>query len=89
MRACHDSDLPYVFDVSDETQNFSQNLSKIIQASWTAFAATGNPNNEFIPHWEKYSAENRQTMELNSKNCVCHKDLNTENLNSLRYVYEN
>ena len=88
VRACHDSDLPYVFNVSDETQNFSQNLSKMIQASWTAFAATGNPDNKFIPHWEKYSAENRQTMELNSKNCVCHKDLNTENLNSLRYVYE-
>ena len=89
LRACHDSDLPYVFNHLDELPNSSPNLSKIIQKSWAAFAATGNPNNEFIPNWEKYSAKNRQTMELNSKGCVCHKDLNTENLNSLRYLYEN
>ena len=37
----------------------------------------------------KYSADNHCTMELNSKACVCHKDLNTQNLNSLRYFYEN
>ncbi len=88
FRACHDSDLPYVFNISDEFSP-NQNLVRAIQAAWTNFAATGNPNNEFIPHWEKYSAKNRQTMELNSKNCVCQKDLNTQNLNSLRYVYEN
>jgi len=64
-------------------------LVKQVQASWTAFAATDNPNNEFIPHWEKYSVDNRQTMELNATACVCHKDLNNQNLNALRYVYEN
>ena len=89
LRACHDSDLPYVFDELDELPNPAPNLVKQIQASWAAFAATGNPDNEFIPHWEKYSAQNRQTMELNSKDCVLYKDLNTQNLNSLRYVYEN
>ena len=57
-------------------------------ASWAASAATGNPNNAFTPHWEKYTANNRQTMELNSKGCVCHKDVNTQNLNALRYIYE-
>ena len=51
-------------------------------------AASGNPDNEFIPHWKKYSAADRQTMELNSKGCVCHKDLNNQNLNALRYLYE-
>ena len=89
FRACHDSDLPYVFNALDDLPNPAPNLAQQIQASWAAFAATGNPDNEFIPHWEKYSADNRQTMELNSKKCVCHKDLNTENLNALRYVYEN
>ena len=89
LRACHDSDLPYVFDKIEELPNAAPNLVKIIQASWTAFATTGNPDNEFIPHWEKYSAANRQTMDLNSKGCTCHKDFNTENLNALRDVYEN
>ena len=89
FRACHDSDLPYVFNALDEVPNPAPNLAKAVQSSWAAFATNGNPDNEFIPHWEKYSAGNRQTMELNSKGCVCHKDLNTENLNALRYVYEN
>ncbi|MBR3748035.1 MAG: hypothetical protein IKP64_03320 [Selenomonadaceae bacterium] len=51
--------------------------------STAAFFSTGNPNNEFIPRCEKYSAENRQTPELNSKLCILHKDLN-----ALRYVYD-
>ena len=89
LKSCHAVDLPFTFNNSDNIYpNPEENLVKIIQKSWAAFAATGNPNNEFIPHWEKYSANNRQTMELNSKGCVCHKDLNTENLNSLRYIYE-
>ena len=87
----HSIELSYVFDKPFD-ENFlptpNPKLVKAVQASWAAFAAAGNPDNEFIPHWEKYSAQNRQTMELNSKGCVCHKDLNTDNLNSLRYVYE-
>ncbi len=88
FRAYHDSDLPYVFNALDGLPNPAPNLVKQVQATWAAFAATGNPDNEFIPHWEKYSAGNRQTMELNSKGCACHKDLNTQNLNALRYLYE-
>ena len=88
LGSCHALDLPYTFNVSFEEFTPNQNLVRAIQASWAAFAANGNPNNEFIPHWEKYSAANRQTMELNSKGCVLHKNLNNQNLNALRYVYE-
>ena len=88
LRACHDSDLPYTFNVLDALPNAAPNLAKTIQASLAAFATTGNPNNEFMPHWEKYSADNRQTMELNSKGCACYKNFNTQNLDTLRYVYD-
>lgn len=89
LRSCHAVDLPYTFNVGDHiVPNPNPKLVKQVQSSWAAFAATGNPDNETIPHWEKYSTGNRQTMELNSKGCVLHKDLNTENLNALRYVYE-
>lgn len=90
LRAYHGIDLVYTFNLPDKNYNPNPapHFIRQIQATWAAFAATGNPNNEFIPHWEKYSADNRQTMDLNSKKCVCHRDLNTENLNSLRYVYE-
>lgn len=85
----HALDLPYTFDTSFHGLEPNPKLVKAMQAAWGAFAATGNPDSEFIPHWEKYSAKNRQTMELNSDGCVLHKNLNADNLNSLRYVYEN
>ena len=86
----HGLELGYVFNSEPDAPWMTPNpkLVRQIQASWAAFAATGSPNNELIPHWEKYSVGNRQTMELNSEGCVCHKDLNTKNLNELRYVYE-
>jgi len=86
----HSIELAFVFNnpFDELLPNPNPTLVRQVQASWAAFAATGNPNNEFIPHWEKYSAGNRQTMELSSKGCVCHKDLNTQHLNALRYVYE-
>ena len=89
LGAFHALDLPYTFNIPYIEEHPDQTLVKIIQASWAAFAATGNPDNETIPHWERYTVNNRQTMELNSKGCVLHKDLNTQNLNALRYVYEN
>ncbi|MBR1804821.1 MAG: carboxylesterase family protein [Selenomonadaceae bacterium] len=89
LRSCHAVDLPFTFNNGDHiVPNPPQNLVKQVQTSWTAFAATGDPNNETIPHWEKYTVGNRQTMELNSKGCTCHKDLNTQTLDALRYVYE-
>ena len=89
LRSCHAVDLPFTFNYPEKlVPNPAPNLVKQVQASWAAFAAMGSPDNEWIPHWEKYSAGNRQTMELNSKGCVCHQDLNTENLDALRYVYE-
>ena len=86
----HSLELAFVFDkpFDELLPNPNPKLVRQIQSSWAAFAATGNPNNEFIPHWEKYSAGNRQTMELSSKGCVLHKDLDTQNLNALRYIYE-
>ncbi len=89
LGAFHALDLSYTFNVPYIEENPDQRLVRVIQALWAAFEATGNPDNEFIPHWEKYSVDNRQTMELNSKGCICHKDLNTQNLNALRHVYEN
>ena len=88
LGAFHALDLSYTFNVPYIEENPDQRLVKAIQASWAAFASTGNPDNELIPHWQKYSAANRQTMELNSKGCVLHKDLNNQNLNALRYLYE-
>ena len=60
-------------------------LIKEVQAAWVSFATSGKPRAD----WKKYSADNRETMEINSKAWTCRRDLNTDNLKELRYVYEN
>lgn len=91
LRSCHSIDLPFVFGNAYEgiEPKPSSKLIKQVQASWYSFAATGNPNNALIPQWTPYTADNRQTMEINAKAWTCRKDLNTDNLTALRYVYEN
>jgi para-nitrobenzyl esterase len=37
-------------------------MAKVMSDTWTAFAATGNPNNPSIPEWAPYDAERRATM---------------------------
>lgn len=90
LGSCHALDLPFVFgNPSDDIEpNPDANLIKQVQAAWFNFAATGNPNNSLIPQWKPYSVDNRQTMEINSAAWTCHKDLNTQNLDDLRGVYE-
>ena len=33
-----------------------------LASAWIAFAKTGNPDNEHMPHWPKYDAAARATM---------------------------
>ena len=90
LGSCHALDLPFVFNNPSPgiEPNPSPELVKQVQAAWCSFAATGNPNNDFIPTWKKYTTADRQTMEINSEAWTCHKDLNVDNLTELRGVYE-
>ena len=88
--SCHSIDLPFVFNNPERylEPNPSANLVEQVQAAWVSFATTGNPNNDLISTWKKYSAVNRETMEINSEAWTPHKNLNVENLKELRSIYE-
>lgn len=90
LGSCHAVDLPFVFNnPSPEIEpKPSKKLVEQMQTAWTSFAKTGNPNNDLIPTWKNYSADDRETMQINDKAWTCHKDFNTQNLNALRPVYE-
>ena len=90
LGACHAIDLPFTFGnpLHEIEPKPNPQLVKQVQATWTSFAATGNPNNDLIPQWLPYSAADRQTMEINSKAWSCRKDFNTQNLDELRHIYE-
>ena len=91
LGSCHSIELAFIFGnpKSDIEVNPDPQLVKEMQAAWFNFAATGNPNNSLIPQWQPYKVSDRQSMEMNSDAWTCQKDLNTDNLNELRHVYEN
>jgi para-nitrobenzyl esterase len=71
LGACHALELPFVFG------NWDHPLAEIagpgpqadvltaqMQDAWLAFAKTGDPNHEGLPHWTPYDAKTRSTMLL-------------------------
>jgi para-nitrobenzyl esterase len=60
LRAFHTAELPLAMRLVLNPE--AEELSKQIAGAWAAFARTGNPNHDGLPHWEKYSATNKATM---------------------------
>ena len=71
LGAAHAIELPFVFGnlIGQEAEaltgpNPPAELSRRIQAAWTAFALTGNPTAAGETPWPRYTAETRATMIL-------------------------
>jgi para-nitrobenzyl esterase len=64
LGAFHSLELPYVFGTF-EARSFSwlpvtatdHKLSQVIQAYWTNFAKSGDPNGPALPHWDAWSID--------------------------------
>jgi para-nitrobenzyl esterase len=62
-RVAHSGELPYVFgnllstgSKAGNYQEADRRLSGVIQAYWTSFARTGDPNAQGLPPWGRYDA---------------------------------
>ena len=74
-RALHCMDLIFAFgntedgysELSGDPSKLPEKLSPMTQATWYAFAKTGDPNNEMIPTWEKYNTDTMSTMVMDAK----------------------
>jgi para-nitrobenzyl esterase len=67
LLAYHGAEYPYIFDTHDPymtTTASDRNLTRIMQAYWTRFAATGDPNSDAAPDWPKFSAPGFPVQEL-------------------------
>jgi len=68
LRAMHGMELPFVFAHPDLVRFMTgvgeerYELARKMSAAWVAFARTGNPNHEGIPHWQPWSPARWPTM---------------------------
>ena len=78
LKSPHALEIPFVFDTvqtsgltGDSPTRFA--LAEKMSQTWLAFARTGNPNNERIPNWPPYSADQRPTMMFDNQ-CMAEND---------------
>ena len=70
LGACHGVELPFVFGTVHEpiiglfsgSGEDAFRLSDEMQASWVAFARSGDPSNDLAGSWPRYEATRRATM---------------------------
>jgi para-nitrobenzyl esterase len=76
FEACHCLELPFVFDnlgdwsgapmLDGADREAASQLARLMQRAWAAFALTGDPNHDALPHWQRYDLTRRVTMRFDT-----------------------
>jgi para-nitrobenzyl esterase len=74
FRSTHALEIPFVFDNLDRggAEMFlgrgpeRQAIANAMHRSWTAFARSGNPDHDGLPHWPEYEVSRRATMRFDT-----------------------
>jgi carboxylesterase type B len=70
--AFHSAELPYVLNnLSQSDRPFTaedRKIAETLSTYWANFAATGDPNNDTLPHWPTYRDQPKMVMEIGDKN---------------------
>ena len=77
----HSSELNYLFGTwgpNTELAPIDQKLSEQIQAYWTNFAMSGDPNGKGLPAWPKFTAEARPYLAFTSQGATAKSAMRRE-----------
>jgi para-nitrobenzyl esterase len=79
MGAPHATEIPFVFDTvaaryGKDLAAVDEATAKATLAYWVAFAKTGNPDSEGLPHWPAYDAAGDQLMDFTKDGPVAGRD---------------
>ena len=72
LKAAHCMEIAFVFNNIHRNEEYNGGtpeayaLATKLSKTWTAFARTGNPNNDLMPEWEPYTKEGGATMILDN-----------------------
>lgn len=70
LKSPHMGELPFIFGTTEAAvgrvgQSADHGpLTRMMIATWSAFARTGSPNNSLLPEWPRYDGTDRLTMRL-------------------------
>jgi para-nitrobenzyl esterase len=72
LGACHALELPFLFEVLDESaglvgDNPPVDLATSVHGAWIRFAKTGDPNGGDLPAWPVYDAQHRPVMDFGAE----------------------
>ena len=76
LEAPHTSEVPFVFGTAPAAEALVgagpdlAPLTRMMVATWSAFAHTGDPANPALPDWPRYEAARRSTMLLSRESKV-------------------
>jgi para-nitrobenzyl esterase len=76
LQSPHTSEVPFVFGTAPAAEALLGTgpdivpLTRMMIATWSAFAHTGNPANPHLPTWPRYEATKESTMLLSGESTV-------------------
>jgi len=89
LKSPHTIEIPFAFDNIKTNRMTSGSpdapaLADKLSSTWIAFARSGDPNTNKLPHWPAFNAKDRPTMVINNESKVENDPLREQRIAQFR-----